>query len=81
MVKEAASKGGDGGDEKVPFYKLFTFADKLDVVLMIVGTVAAIGSGLSLPLMTVVFGQIINSFGDANKSNIVHVVSKVMLLF
>ncbi|XXG67844.1 hypothetical protein AAC387_Pa06g1095 [Persea americana] len=81
MVKEAASKGGDGGDKKVPFYKLFTFADKLDVVLMIVGTVAAIGSGLSLPLMTVVFGQIINSFGDANKSNIVHVVSKVAIKF
>jgi ATP-binding cassette, subfamily B (MDR/TAP), member 1 len=80
MGKEEAdhSKGGDDqGDEKVPFYKLFSFADALDVVLMSVGTVAAIGSGLSLPLMTLIFGQMINSFGDSNRDNVVHDVTKV----
>lgn len=80
MGKEEADHskgGGDEGDEKVPFYKLFSFADALDVVLMSVGTVAAIGSGLSLPLMTLIFGQMINSFGDSNRANVVHDVTKV----
>lgn len=84
MGKEEAdhSKGGDDqGDEKVPFYKLFSFADALDVVLMSVGTVAAIGSGLSLPLMTLIFGQMINSFGDSNRDNVVHDVTKVAIKF
>ncbi|XXG77264.1 hypothetical protein AAC387_Pa08g1450 [Persea americana] len=74
-------KSGDGGDEKVPFFKLFSFADALDFVLMIVGTVAAIFSGFSMPLMTLLFGQLINKFGDTHKSDIVHVIAKVALKF
>lgn len=69
------------GDEKanaVPFYKLFSFADKIDVLLMVTGTVGAIGNGLSLPLMTILFGELIDSFGmNQNNGNVVHVVSKV----
>ena len=66
------------GDEKVAFHKLFSFADGTDVVLMIVGTIGAIGNGLALPLMTVFFGEMIDSFGS-NQANtdIVDVVSKV----
>lgn len=66
-------------DEKVAFYKLFSFADRRDIVLMIVGTISAIGNGVSQPLMTLIFGQLVNSFGGANQSNVVHVVSKVIL--
>ncbi|KAM7487975.1 hypothetical protein LguiB_025459 [Lonicera macranthoides] len=54
----------------VPFYKLFSFADSTDYVLMLVGTVASIGHGLCNPLMTVILGEIVNTFGesvDANK--------------
>lgn len=78
--EEDRSNGGDGGDEKVPFHKLFSFANPLDVVLMSVGTVAAIGNGISMPLMALIFGQLINSFGDADRSNVVHEVSKVWVL-
>ncbi|XP_058101237.1 ABC transporter B family member 4-like isoform X2 [Magnolia sinica] len=83
MTEESSEKsdGSKGGDEKVPFYKLFSFADPLDVVLMIAGTIAAIANGLSLPLMTVIFGQLIDSFGDSNQSRVVHVVSKVAVKF
>jgi hypothetical protein len=63
----------------VPFYKLFSFADSLDHVLMFVGTIGAIGNGLATPLMNVVFGNLIDAFGRAtNPREVVHDVSKVL---
>ncbi|AES64094.2 ABC transporter B family protein [Medicago truncatula] len=68
-------------EEKVPFYKLFNFADKLDVILMIIGFICAVANGLSQPLMTLIFGKLINTFGSTDPSHIVKEVSKVALLF
>ncbi|KAK1276491.1 ABC transporter B family member 9 [Acorus gramineus] len=62
--------------ERVAFHKLFTFADTLDVFLMVVGTVAGIGNGLAMPIMTLVFGELIDAFGSSDSRNIVHAVSK-----
>ncbi|GMI69507.1 P-glycoprotein 21, ATP-binding cassette B21 [Hibiscus trionum] len=71
------------GDEKtnsVPLYKLFAFADSRDVVLMIVGMIGAIGNGLCMPLMTILFGDLIDAFGQNQSNNkVVDVVSKVAL--
>ena len=83
-------RGGEGeGDvvamavkvenQRVPFHKLFSLADRLDVFLMIVGTIGAIANGLSQPLMTLIFGQLINSFGSSDQSNVVKQVSKVRM--
>ncbi|XP_019439667.1 PREDICTED: ABC transporter B family member 9-like [Lupinus angustifolius] len=68
-------------NEKVHFYKLFTFADSLDSTLMTIGVISAIGNGLSQPLMTLIFGKLINAFGTTDQSNIVKEVSKVLLFF
>nr|ATA63002.1 ATP-binding cassette protein [Lithospermum erythrorhizon] len=65
----------------VPFYKLFIFADTKDKILMFIGSVAAIGNGLSLPLMTVLFGELIDSFGETQSGDVVEKVSKVSLKF
>lgn len=71
----------DGGEktQTVPLLKLFSFADSTDVALMIVGTVGAIASGLGMPLMTILFGEMINSFGNNQSGNtdIVNIISKV----
>ncbi|KAJ1414191.1 P-loop containing nucleoside triphosphate hydrolase [Sesbania bispinosa] len=67
--------------QKVPFYKLFIFADGLDVTLMIIGTICAMANGLSQPLMTLILGKLINAFGSNVPSQVVHQVSKVALLF
>ncbi|PPD73224.1 hypothetical protein GOBAR_DD29846 [Gossypium barbadense] len=73
------------GDEKtntVPFHKLFVFADSTDILLMNVGTVGAVGNGLCMPLMTILFGDLVNAFGQNQSNNqVVHVVSKVSLKF
>ncbi|KAI3819179.1 hypothetical protein L1987_13004 [Smallanthus sonchifolius] len=78
-----------GGEEKekqstdtVPFYKLFAFADLTDYILMITCIVTAIGHGTCLPLMSVLLGDLINSFGqNQNNHNVVDVVSKVSVKF
>ncbi|KAL8500763.1 hypothetical protein ACS0TY_020374 [Phlomoides rotata] len=67
--------------KKVPFYKLFSFADPRDKTLMIIGTIAAIFTGLSQPLMTLMLGKLIDVFGTAQRSDTTSLVSKVSLEF
>lgn len=78
--KEDASKSKEGGTQTVPFFKLFSFADSLDYLLMSVGTIGAIGNGICMPLMTIILGDVINSFGEsANSNKVVDTVSKVRI--
>lgn len=77
-ASEQPQGGGDKGiDQTVSFFKLFVFSDCLDVVYMVVGTAAAIANGLSQPLMTIIFGQIIQTFGSTSRDHIAKEVSKV----
>ncbi|KAK4476391.1 hypothetical protein RD792_015542 [Penstemon davidsonii] len=84
---EAEMNSGVKGKEKkeqrktVPFYKLFSFADSMDKFLMTVGTIGAIVNGLSQPLMSIIFGEIIDAFGKAEINNTLSLVSKVLLKF
>ncbi|XP_072964824.1 ABC transporter B family member 9-like [Typha angustifolia] len=78
---DGGKKRGGGGDEKIPLYKLFAFADPLDAALMAVGAVAALVNGLAMPMMTFIFGQLINAFGNADHDSVVHEVSKVVVNF
>lgn len=72
-------KAKDESTNTVPLYKLFSFADSLDHILMFVGTVGAIGNGISMPLMTLIFGNMINAFGGSSSTKeVVDEVSKVI---
>lgn len=63
----------------LPYYKLYSFADFTDFLLIGVGTVAAIGNGISMPLMTLLLGNLVNAFGqNANIEQVVDEVSKVL---
>ncbi|XP_029124115.1 ABC transporter B family member 11 isoform X2 [Elaeis guineensis] len=82
--QQESEKSGkqDDGKYTVPLYKLFTFADSTDISLMILGTVGGVANGLALPLMTILFGDLIQSFGGASGiHDVVHRVSKVALKF
>jgi len=72
------SKDKDEITNTVSLYKLFSFADPLDRLLMLMGTVGAIGNGISLSLMVLIFGTMINAFGESTTSKVVDEVSKVI---
>jgi hypothetical protein len=60
---------------------MFAFADKTDVALMAVGTVSAVANGMAQPVMTFIFGDVINAFSSAGSSpEVLHRVSKVRAL-
>ncbi|KAG8443724.1 hypothetical protein GDO86_009046 [Hymenochirus boettgeri] len=40
---------------------IFRFADRLDILLMVIGLMGAIGNGICLPLMNLVFGDLTDS--------------------
>src|SRR4051794_37766005 len=46
------------------YFRLWTYADPLDVVLRVIATAAALGGGTAYPLMTIVFGNLVNYFND-----------------
>lgn len=66
------------GVGRVPYYELFSFADSTDYALMVIGVITSIGSGLCFPLMTILFGELANSFGqNVGTGRVVDEVSKV----
>uniref|UniRef100_A0ACD5WJT9 Uncharacterized protein n=1 Tax=Avena sativa TaxID=4498 RepID=A0ACD5WJT9_AVESA len=75
------SEEESGGKEKVSFTGLFRYADRTDVLLMLVGTLASLANGMSQPLMTLLFGDALDAFGGATTGNVLHRVNKVVLNF
>ncbi|XP_002983357.2 putative multidrug resistance protein [Selaginella moellendorffii] len=63
--KKSEEEPGGGGDrEVVSYWQLLSYADRYDVVLMLVGSVAAMVSGLIFPAILVVQSHLINNFGS-----------------
>ncbi|KAA8530347.1 hypothetical protein F0562_005056 [Nyssa sinensis] len=56
-------------DQSLPFYQLFSFADKYDWLLMFTGSLGAIVHGSSMPVFFLLFGQMVNGFGK-NQSDL-----------
>ncbi|CAH9079456.1 unnamed protein product [Cuscuta europaea] len=68
--------------KKVALYKLlFSFADGVDVGLMILGTLGAVANGLSAPLMTLLFAQLIHAFATLHPSLLLHHISQVSIKY
>ncbi|GAB9476739.1 hypothetical protein Gpo141_00013798, partial [Globisporangium polare] len=85
--QESASKQASSTDGKiVSFGELFSYADSTDKLLMAVGLLGGIGSGLAQPLQIVLFGDTINSFNPSassmgDSSTMRHNINKVALNF
>ncbi|KAL0914305.1 hypothetical protein M5K25_014641 [Dendrobium thyrsiflorum] len=79
-IKQDARDGKKEDQETkvVPIYKLFSFSDSTDIILMTLGTAGALANGATMPLLTVIMGSLINTFGeDPDIDQVVHRVSKV----
>ncbi|PIA26000.1 hypothetical protein AQUCO_10200049v1 [Aquilegia coerulea] len=71
-------KGEEKSVNNIPFYKLFSFADSKDVLLMVIGTIAAVVNGMAMPTVALLIGDMINAFGqNAHNTNTLREVSKV----
>lgn len=68
---------------KVPLFKLFSFADLYDCVLMILGSIGACIHGASVPIFFIFFGRLINIIGLAYlyPKQASHKVAKVLYFY
>jgi len=77
MERFKSKKDGDGEDEDaeekvepIGMFKLFRFADRIDVLCMVIGALMSMIHGASTPIFTIVFGDVINTLGDSNSATI-----------
>ena len=47
------------------YLRLWSYADRLDVILRSIGVASALGAGTAYPLMTMIFGDLVNEFNGA----------------
>ncbi|XP_078429609.1 ATP binding cassette subfamily B19 [Wolffia australiana] len=79
--------GGDEAEKKketsLPFYRLFSFADRLDWLLMAGGSLGAVIHGAAMPVFFLLFGNLINGFGKNQDDlrKMMEEVSKYALYF
>ncbi|GLJ30586.1 hypothetical protein SUGI_0605660 [Cryptomeria japonica] len=65
---EFAAKGREK-ESKCRVWKVVRYADKVDVVLMILGTLGALLDGMSTPALVVVLSGIVNTLGGGQESS------------
>ncbi|KAL5724959.1 ABC-type xenobiotic transporter [Ranunculus cassubicifolius] len=70
-------------EQSVPFYELFSFADKYDYLLMAGGSLGAFIHGSAMPVFFLLFGQMVNGFGknQSDLKKLTEEVSKYALYF
>lgn len=70
-------KKPDSDQSSTGFSELFRFADKLDYILMGIGTIGAVVHGSSMPLFLRFFADLVNSFGS-NADNVDKMTQEVV---
>ncbi|XP_071685590.1 ABC transporter B family member 1 [Rutidosis leptorrhynchoides] len=77
MEGEKSKNAEKDKEISVGFGELFRFADRLDYVLMVIGTIGAFVHGCSLPIFLRFFADLVNSFGS-NANNIDKMTHEVL---
>ncbi|XP_050420409.1 ATP-dependent translocase ABCB1-like isoform X2 [Adelges cooleyi] len=60
-IKTTASKH-EAGKIKLSFLRIFRYADRWDIILMVIGSVMSLATGASLPILGYFFGKMTNTF-------------------
>ncbi|EEU41291.1 uncharacterized protein NECHADRAFT_95357 [Fusarium vanettenii 77-13-4] len=64
-VKTVDVKTQPGREPSIKDYiRVFTYATKWDLVVYVLASLASIGAGTALPLMNIIFGQLVGQFTD-----------------
>lgn len=63
-AKKVKGKEAKAKTPSVPLWKLYSRADSIDHLLMALGTLGAICLGAAMPCLSLLFGQLTNSFGQ-----------------
>lgn len=63
--KQTKIRNIKGKVQRVAYHKLFSFADKVDYVLMVVGGTAAVLHGAAVPVFFIYFSRLINDLGHS----------------
>lgn len=63
QIKDVEAKVKKEEAPSVAFYKLFSFADSYDVLLISLGTLGACVHGIAIPIFFIFFGKLIDAFG------------------
>lgn len=79
--KNDSEKGGMRRKDKSSIAIIFTYADWVDIMLMLLGTIGAIGDGMSTNCLLVFASRLMNSLGysktQQNHGNFMDGVEKV----
>jgi len=57
-------------DPPVKFYQLFRYSSKTERIFLFIGLIAVILEGIATPLLTYVFGEILNIFTNRERNNV-----------
>ncbi|KAM7200480.1 P-loop containing nucleoside triphosphate hydrolase protein [Rhypophila sp. PSN 637] len=60
--KEAKNEPAEREATVKDYIRVFGYAQKWDIVLMILAALASVGAGITMPLMNVIFGRLVNDF-------------------
>jgi hypothetical protein len=70
--KKKKDKKSSTENNTIPMSQMFRFATPLDKFYMIVGTIAAIANGVSLPIMTIIFSGFIDIFARFSRATLIY---------
>ena len=46
------------------FFRIFGYSTRADQIYLLIGSLSSVGAGVALPLMNIVFGNLVGSFTD-----------------
>ncbi len=66
--KEASRSPKNGCQPSSTTLEVFKYATKWDFIVYLIASLASVGAGLTLPLMTIIFGQLVGQFTEFYKA-------------
>ena len=72
--KHATTSQPNSSTNTASFAELFSLATPYDIVLMTLGVIGSIGTGVSIPIFNVLFGKMLELYGKGLLWNIINMI-------